>query len=198
MSRTYLFVPPEEKAEVQALGAQWDVDSKRWYIGSEVAPASFSRWLPNTARDSRLGAEAGNDDAEFAIASSEAYVASATARCRSCGARTEVICIHCENGTVFGEPLTRFTISDIWSMDEALARQLQPWPTYRRMADAENDRGVFANHCHRCGVPQEDFYLHSEPDEPFFDIAGSDPDRVVLTRLDGTIRLSGDEHFLIR
>ena len=29
VQRTYLFVPPEEKAEVQALGASWDADSKR-------------------------------------------------------------------------------------------------------------------------------------------------------------------------
>src|ERR1700722_5141872 len=29
MDRIYLFVPPEEKAQVQSLGAQWDTASKR-------------------------------------------------------------------------------------------------------------------------------------------------------------------------
>ena len=28
----------------------------------------------------------------------------------------------------------------------------------------------FANHCPRCGAMQEDLYLHSEPDQPFFGI----------------------------
>jgi uncharacterized protein DUF5710 len=43
MNRTYLFVPPEEKSEVEALGAQWDTITKRWYVGwrtSTIHPAS--------------------------------------------------------------------------------------------------------------------------------------------------------------
>jgi hypothetical protein len=33
--RTYLFVPPEEKLEAQALGAHWDDVTKRWYIQAD-------------------------------------------------------------------------------------------------------------------------------------------------------------------
>jgi hypothetical protein len=40
-------------------------------------------------------------------------------------------------------------------------------------------------------------YLHSEPDEPFFDIPGAAPGSISLTPLSGTIRLSGDEHFQV-
>lgn len=195
MSRTYLFVPPEEKSEVEALGALWDADSKRWYISSELEPAAFSRWLPDAAQTRGPDSEAGGNDSEFTISSNEAFVASARVLCRSCGAGIEVICIHCVSGTAFGEPLTSFTISDVWAMDESLVRQLQPWPTYRRMEDSESGDGVFANHCPRCGAPQEDLYLHSEPDEPFFNISGADLGKVALAPLAGTIRLSGDEHF---
>jgi hypothetical protein len=38
-------------------------------------------------------------------------------------------------------------------------------------------------------------YLHSEPDEPFFDILDAAPGSIRLTPLTGTVRLSGDEDF---
>jgi hypothetical protein len=186
MDRTYLFVPPEEKAEVQSLGAQWDAVSKCWYIGSDETAAKFSKWLPSP-----------EDDKEFDIVSSQAYVAAATMLCRQCRASIEVICIHCESGTAAGEPLTRFTVSDVWSMDEDLARQLQPWPNYRPMKGIDGEAGEFANHCPRCGTPQEDMYLHAEPDTPFFDIPHAAPGSIKLTPLAGTIQLSGNEHFTV-
>src|SRR5579872_6145154 len=96
------------------------------------------------------------DDADgdgFTIASNEAYVATATVACRKCHAKIEVICIHCENGSVRGEPLTQFTVSDVWAIDDALARQLEPWPAFRRVgaatsgpgADPDLEEGGFAN-----------------------------------------------------
>jgi hypothetical protein len=42
VERPHLFVPPEEKLEVQALGG----DSKRWYIDHEPIAAKFARGLP--------------------------------------------------------------------------------------------------------------------------------------------------------
>jgi len=75
------------------------------------------------------------DDAEneeLLIVSSEAFVAATTLSCHRCRATIEVICIHYATGTVSEEPLTQFTVSDIWAMDDALARQLAPWPTFRR------------------------------------------------------------------
>jgi hypothetical protein len=185
LDRIYLFVPPEEKADVQALGAQWDADSKRWYIGSDEAPAKFSRWLP--------GAESVEAE-EFTIITSEAYVASTTVRCHQCGASIEVICIQCESGSVSGEPLDRFTVSDVWAMDEALAVQLRRWPTYRRIDDPDMGGGDFANHCPHCGAPQDEDDLHTEPGAPFFNFP-SEPGPITLTPLTGTVRLSGDEHF---
>jgi len=181
MDRTYLFVPPEEKAEVPAPGAQWDTASNRWFIGPEDARVRFSRWLPD-----------GNDDEELTITSSSAYVAAAKVLCQKCRGEIEVICVHCETGVVLEEPLTRFTVSGIWAMDEELTRQLRPWASFR-MTEA----GEYANYCSRCGAVQDELLLHSEPEAPFFDIPHSGTGVITLTPLVGTVRLGGDEHFTV-
>jgi hypothetical protein len=190
MQRTYLFVPPEENAELRSLGAAWDATSKRWYVESNEVPAKFARWL-SLAKEEELG------DEEFTIISDEAFVAAAVIPCQQCRTRTEVICIHCASGTVFGDPLSPFTVADIRTIDEDLARQLQAWPTYQRAQFPSGDLGDFTNHCSHCGAPQDDMYLHSEPDAPFFDIPHAPPGSIAMTPLVGTIRLSGDEHFTV-
>jgi len=190
MTRTYLFVPPEEKSEVQSLGAQWDTATKCWYIDPSQTPEKFSRWLSPFDDE---GEEGDNLD----IISSHAFVASTTIPCHRCHANIEVICIHCASGTVADEPLTEFTVSDIWAMDEALARQLRPWPNFRKPDPSQGEDGNFANYCPHCGEIQEDLYLHSEPDHPFFDIPHAQSGSVKLTSLNGTVRLGGSEHFSI-
>jgi hypothetical protein len=181
VDRTYLYVPPEEKAEVEALGARWDERSKCWYIGSDESAASFSKWLPD---DDAI-------DEDFTITSDRAHVASATVLCWQCRAMVEVICIYCENGIVSDEPLEQFTVSDIWGMDSALARQLEPWAFFKSI----DDESGFANHCPHCDALQDDTYLHCEPDQPFFNIPRAAPGSIVLTALVGRIQLSGNESF---
>jgi hypothetical protein len=182
VDRTYLYVPPEEKAEVKALGAQWDDRLKCWYILCDEDPAKFAKWL-------------GEDDSEdeFRITSDEAFVASATIACWKCHASIEVICIYCESGTVSDEPLTRFTVKGIWAPDSALARQLDQWPCFKP-ADSES---AYANHCPRCGAVQDDLYLHSEPEHPFFSIPRAEPNPIKLTPLAGRVQMSGEESFEI-
>lgn len=189
MQRTYLYVPPEEKVEVQALGAHWDGDSKRWYIGADESAEKFARWLPRSPEAEE------HDDEPFTIVSDQAYVASAMTACQQCNSNIEVICIHCESGTASGEPLTRFTVSHIWAIDEELALHLRRWPDFHKVIDS--DDGMFANHCPHCGAQQDDMYLHSEPGDPFFDIPSAARCSIRLTPLTGTVRLSGDEHFQV-
>ncbi|HEY6456773.1 MAG TPA: DUF5710 domain-containing protein [Steroidobacteraceae bacterium] len=184
--RTYLFVPPEESAEVEALGASWDRDAKCWYVASGEAPEKFVRWLSDT-----LGPQ-GVDGKPYAIVSHEACVVTSTVACQHCGADIEVLCIHCFGGTVEQEPLEQFTVADILDMDEALAGQLALWPYFRQIPD-----GGFANYCTRCGEPQDEALLHAAPEQAFFDVpAAIASGEVTCTPLLGTIRLSGDEHFL--
>ncbi len=189
MERTYLFVEPEDGVRVKALGARWDDASKRWYIECDQAAGAFARWLPGS-EDGRA------DEEEFTIVSSHAFVASAIAPCQRCHATIEVICIHCEDGTVLEELLTQFTVSHISAMDEMLARQLRRWPHFLRTGDAGDE--VFANHCPHCNMPQDDLYLHSEPEQMFFDVPEAVASGLVrLAALEGLIRLSGDEHFQV-
>jgi Domain of unknown function (DUF5710) len=187
VQRTYLFVPPEEKREVEALGAHWDGDSKRWYIDPDHTATKFAKWLTYEVD--------AQDDDRFTIVSDEGYVAAATASCQRCNSNIEVICIYCESGVVSDEPLTRFTVSHIWEIDEELARQLRPWPNFRKAGDPGDE--VFANHCPHCGACYDDMYLHTEPDEPFFDVPHAPPGSIRLTPLAGTVRLNGDEHFQV-
>ncbi|MGH8295428.1 MAG: DUF5710 domain-containing protein [Steroidobacteraceae bacterium] len=186
MDRTYLYVPPEESAAVRSAGARWDGDIKCWYIEPGDDPARFARWL---------GTDQG---VEPTIVSDQAYVAVATVPCCSCDRPIEVICIYCETGSASGEPLTQFTVVDVLAMDEALARQLAPWPGFRPIRDPGLDSPRYANHCPHCGAEQDDRDLHTEPGEPFFDIPHGDLSAVRLTPLTGRVRMSGDEHFSIQ
>lgn len=86
---------------------------------------------------------------------------------------------------------------DVLAIDEALARQLASWPGFRRIAAPGPDGTRFANHCPHCGAEQDDRNLHTEPDDPFFDIPHAAPGSIRLTPLAGQVRLSGDEHFRI-
>jgi len=109
--------------------------------------------------------------------------------------KIEVICIYCESGSVSGEPLTQFTVSGTWAMDDALGRQLKPWPFFRKVPGYSES--YFANHCPHCGAAQDDLYLHSEPDQPLYSIPRAAPGSIKLTALVGQIQLSGDESFEI-
>src|SRR5882762_486347 len=185
--RLYLEVPEADEAEAQALGARRDEKSGRWYIGFGRSEEDFSRWLPEESQT--------QEDEEFTITSEEAYVAAATAPCQNCRAPIEVICIYCEGGTVMGEALSEFTVSSIRGMDGALAAQLAAWPAFREVSDQTDEESYFANYCPWCGALQEDLYLHSEPDQPFFCIPRAKPGTVRLTPLKGRVELSGDESF---
>lgn len=183
MHRTYLFVPPEQNAEVETLGAKWDSNRKSWYVDGEPS-SSLARW------SSLL------EDDEFSIVSNDASVASARTACSHCGQETQVICIYCLSGTVLEEPLERFTIYDIRVIDDALLEELKRWPQFHQITVGDAI-GEFANHCEACGHAISDIDLHSEPYHVFFDIAHAQDGVIALVPLRQTIRLSGNEHFVI-
>jgi hypothetical protein len=185
MERIYLYVPPEEYAEVKASGACWDDHSKRWYVDQESVSATLSRWLGD------------GDDAEFGIESEEAFIAAAQTSCRNCQEKIEVICIHCQSGNDLetGEALERFTLSNISSMDATLTATLERWRFYRTASGTKSEEGYFANHCPYCGAVQDDYLLHSEPGDVFFCIAEAEPGSIELTPVEGRIRVSGDWGF---
>ena len=78
-----------------------------------------------------------------------------------------------------------------------LARQLQPFPLFRKTTETGAEAGVFANHRRHCRAVLDDLLLHSEPGDPFFEIPHALPGTITLTSLVGTIHLSGNEHFSV-
>jgi Domain of unknown function (DUF5710) len=185
MDRIFLYVAPEEYAEVKALGARWEDDTKRWYIDARQPPASFSRWLKDDPEE------------EFGLSSDQARVASATVPCVLCRKPIQVICIYCDTATdrETGDPVTQVTVSNVWTMDEALRRQLTAWPQFRLTSGAGPGAELYNNHCPHCGAVQQDYMLHSEPGDVFFGLSLSEPGSVEFTSLLGRIELSGDFGF---
>jgi len=186
MDRIYLFVSPEEYPEVQASGACWDGASKSWYIGEDMEPARFSRWL---------GEEQG--EAPFGIVSEEAFVASSRGPCMRCGIEIEIVCIYCKSGvdTETGNPIADFTVFNIWAMDGVLAKLIERWPCFRQEVGEDTEARLFANHCPHCDAMQEDYRLHSEPGDVFFGVSIGTPGAVEFTAVEGRVCLSGDYGF---
>jgi hypothetical protein len=163
-----------------------------------VAVAPTARTKPRRERQTKAAAFRAQISPRAPVAeSTEVHVAAATTACQRCHSAIEVICVHCTSGRVSGEPLDRFTVSDVWAINDSLARQLGRWPNYRKVIVQNAEDGYFANHCPNCGAPQDDMYLHSEPDEIFFDIPSAAAGSIELTPLAGSIQLSGDEHFQV-
>jgi hypothetical protein len=90
-------------------------------------------------------------------------------------------------------------VSNVRAVDRALAAQLARWPTYREVAgESESEEArFFANHCPHCGAMQEEMYLHSEPEQAFFDIPRAAAGSIKLTPVEGAVRFSGDESFAV-
>lgn len=183
MNRTYLFVSPEERSEVEALGALWDSDKKCWYVDGEPS-THLAPWTSPS------------EDEEFSIISNCAVIASATIPCPRCRRATEVVCIHCLSGTASGQSLERFTVFNISEVGESLRQALERWPSYRRAAEGDG-AGDFANHCMSCGGVIFDIDLHAEPDQAFFDITHAPDGVITLIPLLKTIQLNGSEHFVV-
>jgi len=137
------------------------------------------------------------DDAEFGIESEEAFIAATQTSCTNCREQIEVVCIHCLSGRDLetGEALEQFTLSNISSMDSALAATLERWRFFWTTTELED--GYFANHCPHCGAVQEDYLPHSEPGDVFFGITEAEPGSIEFTAAEGRIRVSGNFEFAV-
>jgi Domain of unknown function (DUF5710) len=183
MGRIYLYVPFEEVDEVKSLGARHDDETKCWYIEADQDREEFRKWLGED-----------DDEDDFSIVSDQASVASAKTVCINCHSDIDVICIYCKRGSVGGDRCTDFSVSHITAVGAELEEQLaKGWPFFRPALSEELGEECFANHCPNCGTAQEEYFLHSDPDGPFFRVTTAQRGAIRFTRLEGTVRLSGSE-----
>jgi hypothetical protein len=134
-------------------------------------------------------ADAVDDDGEerYWIESNQAYVACATSACLQCGADILVIAIYCATATLDGDPFDDCSVINITAANEALEAQLALWPFFRKR------KAVFCNVCPHCNTPQADIELHCQPNGVFFRMDAASRAMMTVTRLAGTVRLSGEE-----
>ena len=132
---------------------------------------------------------------EYSIVSDEAVVVSGRVRCWKCGAGVEVICLYCQTGLVLGRPLLHFSVSNVTALDERLRAQLARWPQFRLARRGPGAGNLYLNHCPDCGISQDDFFLHCQPEGVFFSFDDRRAAKLAVTALRGLVRLSGDEGF---
>jgi hypothetical protein len=103
-----------------------------------------------------------------------------------------VITIYCKSGSVDGQPLSGFCVSSVTSGDPALSNELKRWPLFRLSYSRTAEEEYWANHCGHCDALKGDFFLHNEPDGPFFRIDEDALTSMQLIALPGQIQLIGN------
>lgn len=185
MDRIYLNVPYAEKDRAKGLGARWDPEAKRWYIGADRDQAPFKAWLLPAAAPAAKGSTG------YAIVSGDAYVATTISICWKCREPTDVICIYCASATIDGDHYRHLNCSSLTAMDAALEAQMKTYPRFRFAYSKTANGHSFANHCRWCDALQGDFYDHNEPGGAFFPEHESDYGLYGFQPLAGTVRFDG-------
>jgi hypothetical protein len=100
--------------------------------------------------------------------------------CWRCGAAMPVVAILCEN--IASPDEGPYILSDTAELSPELLTFIQRrCPTYRLTFSNTVRAKYYANNCPKCSVISGDFYLHSEPGEPFFP---TDPDDAALLTIE--------------
>lgn len=174
MKRVDLQVPFAQKDEAKKRGAQWDNNSKVWYVPEGVDPSLFKQWLP--------GPPQLNTRAE------RYFIAESLTACWKCGEATRVLGIVLPAGHETAEDdnewtrnddpaivsYASFLLPDNATRIQALSRK------YRVDFSKTTNSSYWMNHCDRCGMKQGDFELYCEPDGAFFPTSEQAASRITL------------------
>lgn len=184
MSRRDLYVPFEEKDEAKLLGARWDMRARRWYVSDGVSNEPFVRWFEPRAERSPTPPDYINLALNVVI--QRPVIAEAKVTCWACHRDTPVI-------TVAGRDAEGdlVSVTGIQAFDSKLANALVRHPCYRLAFSRTTQAWAFSNVCVSCGALQGDFFLHSEPDGPFFALH-SPENQSHVTDLVGPISVATD------
>lgn len=155
-----LNVPYAEKDEAKSMGARWNPELKKWYVADKKDYHKFTKWYKD--KNANL------------IVMDHLYIVVGKQNCFKCKKQTNVVSfasdlyfsIDDEYFELFDEDIN--FISDVEGIPEPLLDYLNDnfkfYNGYSKFAQAS----YLGNHCNHCGVLQGDFYLHHEPDSPFF------------------------------
>jgi Domain of unknown function (DUF5710) len=175
--RVYLAVPYEEKDAAKAVGARWDLESRRWYVkeGADLTP--FGRWLSEPVVPPGV---------TIPLA-----VMMLSVLCYRC--RRETTCVvglrlpegfeDAISGTI--HDVAYISVQDCGAvltslLDSSIRSNHAIGPLeYRRTRPCPD--GYLANTCVHCGATQGSFPLREE----VLDFVSGDPDRIADLWADG-------------
>lgn len=172
--RLDLFVPFEEKDEARGLGARWDARARCWFVPAGVDRALFSRWFEPRPETVPAKPEVGSIELSTELQTPQ--IVEADVWCHDCGAQTPVLTVadFDQDGDLDG-------VTRIQAMDATLTQALKPYPYYRMTYSRTARLWAFANVCSHCEALQGEFFLHNEPDGPFFAMHHERPEWRVTT-----------------
>lgn len=138
-----LWVPERDREYVRQLGAQWDVQSRSWYISSEMDSGLFAPWI------------------DYFL-----YIVLAKQKCAICHNQTRVVAfglpvIH--EGLEYLTLIPRFECAPFEIRSYLLDQGIRYQPT--QMQRPRNFQLMSC--CEYCCAPQSDYLLFSAPDGAF-------------------------------
>ena len=187
----FLEVPYSQKDEVKTLGAKWNHQLKKW-VALKSQMVKFTKWLPVPDPE---------PDMELIP---PVYLLQSYEKCWKCKEITPVYAlaahgVNSEKNTldIF---LTFFNLRIVQPQIKKILLKNAPsyYLDYSRQANSK----YYLNHC-QCGAKQGDFFMHSEPNGPFFPTSKPEAERIKIgvvsvepIKIDGEFSAKSDDLIL--
>lgn len=166
MPPIFLHVPFEEKDEAKKLGARWDATARRWYVPDGLSSATFKRW--SEPRPEVAPERPSESSIALNLLLARPAIVDAIIQCWSCKAETPVTTLAAKDSDGEWEG-----VRYVQGVDPVLTAYLTARTHFRMAYSRTTRQWSYKNRC-VCGALQGDFFLHSEPDGPFFSLSESD------------------------
>lgn len=154
-----LNVPYSQKDEVKSLGAKWNPTLKKWYADNKSDYHKFRKWFSN-------------QNANMIICD-DLYIAVGLNKCFKCNQNTMVVSFAASHYVLLDGCSGEYNedmnfISDSEIIPPKLQKYLEDNYKYYKGYSKTTNTYYYGNHCSNCGVLQGNWFLHYEPDSPFF------------------------------
>lgn len=154
-----LNVPYSQKDIVKLLGAKLNPILKKWYVDNKSDYYLFRRWF-------------NNKNANMIICDN-LYIAVGLNKCFKCKLNTMVVAFAASHYVLLDGDSGEYNedinfISDSEIIPQKLQKYLEDNYKYYKGYSKTTNTYYYGNHCSNCGVLQGNWFLHNEPDSPFF------------------------------